>query len=310
MRECDGSFLFCEPVFRDRNGKLFRIFASVVDLVRSLVFERLVWVVRVVFGEVGGYSFEGFKGRSILVSVNFVLFQAPPKPFGEHVVDPPSFSVHTDPDFVASQYSGEFLARELRTLVGVEYFRFSKEKDGFFEAFGTELSIERGRESPRKHLSRIPVDDGNEIDEASFEPDVRDVRSPDLVLSVNRETFQEIRVFFVFPVRNARIPLRAERPDAESFHRSPDHPPSGPYAVVPGKDFPDAPLSEVRRVRIDFVDQMEDVERNRTTVGRFRIRGLPAHSEEFGLPGHSDSILPDETRFSFASIQGVRQIFF
>lgn len=267
-------------------------------------------VVRIVFGEVGGYSLVGFKRGFVVIPIDFVLFQTPPKPFGEHIVDPPSFPVHTDSDFVTFKDSGEFFTRELGTLVRIEYLRFSIEKHRFFEAFGTEPSIQSSREPPREHLPRIPVDDGDEVDEASFEPDVGDIRSPDLVLPVDFESSEEIWVFLVLTVRDARIPLRAQRPDAERLHRPPDHPPSGPYSVVPGKDLPDPALSEVGRFGIYPVDEMENVERNRTFSGSLRIRGLPAHPEKLGLPDHSDGIFPDKARFPSAPIQGARQIFF
>ena len=114
----------------------------------------------------------------------------------------------------------------------------------------------------------------------------------------------------MFPVRNARIPLWAERPDTESLHRSPDHPSSSPYAVVPGKYFPNSALSEVRRLRVYPVDQMEDIEWNRSTVGRLGIRDFPAHSEELGLSSYWERILSDDAGPPLLPIQGVRQIFF
>lgn len=70
-------------------------------------------IVGIIFPEIGGYSFECFQRGFVIIPVDFVLLQAPPKPFGENIVYSSSFPVHTDTYTIFGQSSGKFLAREM-----------------------------------------------------------------------------------------------------------------------------------------------------------------------------------------------------
>jgi hypothetical protein len=59
----------------------------------------------------------GLTDRLIRVERHFLVFEAPPEPFHEHVVAPAASPVHADLDALAFRQSGELLAGELTPLI-------------------------------------------------------------------------------------------------------------------------------------------------------------------------------------------------
>lgn len=164
-------------------------------------------IVGIVFVEVGGDSFECLERRFISIPIYFVLLQAPPESLCEYIVHPSTFPVHTDSDFIFFQGSGEFLTRELRTLIRIEYLWLSMVEDRLMETLRAESCIHGCGEFPSEYFPRIPVYDRDEVHESVFQPDVSNVASPNMVLPFDPKPFQEIWVFLVLPVRDARILL-------------------------------------------------------------------------------------------------------
>lgn len=190
-------------------------------------------------------------------------------------------------------------------------------EDRFMETFRTEPRIHGGGKFPCEHFPRIPVDDSDEVHEPVFKPDVGDVASPNMVLSFDPKPLQEIWVFLMFRVWNARVLLRIQCSYSECIHRSADHPSSNLDAVVTGEHSTNTSLSEVRRLGVYSIDEMKDIDGDWRSFFRFvRIYRLPADVEEFRLTEDAWNryrfrILPlRETSLSLVSIQGARQIFF
>src|SRR5208337_4064818 len=63
--------------------------------------------------------------RSIRLDENLLIFQAPPQPFDEDIVQVTAPPIHADPNSSAGQLTNKIRAGELRTLIGVEYFRLA-----------------------------------------------------------------------------------------------------------------------------------------------------------------------------------------
>ena len=65
----------------------------------------------------------GVSRRGVLVQVDLLVFDRPPQPFDEDIVERATATVHADGDLRAFEAAGEVGACELRALVGVENFR-------------------------------------------------------------------------------------------------------------------------------------------------------------------------------------------
>ena len=118
----------------------------------------------------------GFGDRSVGVQVYVFVLQASPKPLDEDVVHAPALAVHADLDAVGLQHAGEVGAGELAALVGVENLRPAEPPQRLFQGIDAEVGVQRVRSSPGQHRPRVPVHDGDQVDEAVGQ---RDIRNPD-----------------------------------------------------------------------------------------------------------------------------------
>jgi hypothetical protein len=78
------------------------------------------------------------------------------------------------------QETGEGLASELRSLVGVAYLRHSL-LESFFQGFDAEVGLQSVGQPPGQHVLAVPIHDDHQVQEAPSHGDVGNVRSPDLV---------------------------------------------------------------------------------------------------------------------------------
>ena len=83
----------------------------------------------------------GVSAILICFQIDLLIFYCPPQPFDEQVVVVAPLSIHADFDPMLLKETGEGLAGELGTLVGVEYVRFPL-PEGFFKGFDTEVGIQ------------------------------------------------------------------------------------------------------------------------------------------------------------------------
>ncbi len=89
----------------------------------------------------------------------FSYFRVLPESLNEDVVNCPSNSVHQDRDLGIDENAGEHLRGELRSLVGVEYFRSQIERQGFVGSRYAKINRDGVGSSPGENLARIPVHD-------------------------------------------------------------------------------------------------------------------------------------------------------
>ena len=68
-------------------------------------------------------AFAGLGDGVVGGEIDFLVFQATPEPFDEHVVHPAAFAIHADADIGVFERLREVLAGELASLVGVEDLR-------------------------------------------------------------------------------------------------------------------------------------------------------------------------------------------
>ena len=59
----------------------------------------------------------------IIFQIDVLVLDRPPEPFHEDVVECPAATIHADLDAMVFEDSGKCIARELHSLIAVEYLR-------------------------------------------------------------------------------------------------------------------------------------------------------------------------------------------
>jgi len=109
-------------------------------VLRGPVAQGLVGAVVGVVVEVCLQSCIAIGSAGVTLEVDLLVLHRSPQPLDHHVVDRAAFPVHTDLDRLSEQPTRELLARELRSLVGVEDLRTTMTQ-GLFEGFHAELYV-------------------------------------------------------------------------------------------------------------------------------------------------------------------------
>src|SRR3954468_11195746 len=97
--------------------------------------------------------------------------------------------------------------------LAIEDLRPAEPAQRLFQGLDAEVGVQRVRNSPSQNRPRVPVHDGDQVDEAPGQRDVGDLplrvaqgpAAPDLVDPVDRQAAQEIRILDVFGRRLAGI---------------------------------------------------------------------------------------------------------
>ena len=77
----------------------------------------------VVEHEVVGQSLARLTNRFVGVEIDFFIFDRPPQPLDENVIENPAAAVHRYPNPLGLKSPGKIQTRELSALVAVEDFR-------------------------------------------------------------------------------------------------------------------------------------------------------------------------------------------
>jgi hypothetical protein len=96
---------------------------SIVDLCRGKITEALMGSLTVVKGEVGFQALVERGDCLVVPKVDVLVFDAPPQPLHEDVVQGPATAIHADADAGALQGNGEGHRSELNALIGIEDLR-------------------------------------------------------------------------------------------------------------------------------------------------------------------------------------------
>ncbi len=135
-------------------------------LVGRLAVKRLMRPGLVVERQVARQALVRGADSLIGVQIDFLVFDALPESFHEHVVPPTPFPVHADLDAVMRQEPRELLAGKLASLVGIEDLRCARVGQGVPNGLQAEIGRERVGEPPRQHPATGPVEHGEQIHEA------------------------------------------------------------------------------------------------------------------------------------------------
>src|SRR5262245_4249779 len=102
----------------------------------------------------------------VITDVDVFVFDASPQPLNEDVVQRPASPVHANGDLALFENPGERATGELRTLIRVEDLRL-RHMQRLIQRAHTELALHRRRDFPTEHVSRVPVDDRDQVNEAA-----------------------------------------------------------------------------------------------------------------------------------------------
>ena len=151
---------------------------------------------------------------------------------GEIVTLDIGFDVHRAPRARSLDTVGERRARKLRPLVGVEDAGRPRLQRRL-QRLDAEAAVHRVRQPPRQHLSAGPVHDRDQVQKAGRHRDVRDVRAPHLVQTVDLQFAQQVRVDVVIRLRVARARLAVDRLQAHQAHQALDSTAPRRHALAP-----------------------------------------------------------------------------
>ena len=123
---------------------------------------------------------------SVIFQINPLIFHRPPEPFDHNIVKRTALTVHADPKRVTFERFDKLIARVLSSLIGIEDFGAS-DPERVLNTVNAKLRIERCRKLPCYHVTTEPVEDRRQINEASRQSDIRNIRRPNLIRVASRD---------------------------------------------------------------------------------------------------------------------------
>src|SRR5579884_2378796 len=144
--------------------------------------------VRVIEGDVAPDGSLGLRGTGVRPQIYLLVLDRAPKTFHEDVVAPGPLAVHADANAAILEKPDEIGISELRALVRVENLRAPESLEGFPHCLDAEVRRQRVGETPGQHAARCPIHDNEKVEKSTSHRDVRDIRTPHVVWTVNEET--------------------------------------------------------------------------------------------------------------------------
>jgi hypothetical protein len=139
------------------------------------------------------------------VQIYAFILERPPEPLNHPIIDSAPFTIHADLDLRISQHVDPISTCELAALISVEYLWRTVFGQRLFQGLDAEVHVHGVGQPLRKDLATVPVHDGNKVQEAPPHWDIGDVRTPDLVRTVNHDVPQQIRPYFMLWVLFAAL---------------------------------------------------------------------------------------------------------
>ena len=99
------------------------------------------------------------------MQVHAFVFQRPPQPLDEDVVEEPAFPIHRDAHAGPAQAVRPGKRRELATLIGIHDLGRAELVNGLVQRLNAEIDLQRVRDAPGQDLAGVPVHDGDQTQE-------------------------------------------------------------------------------------------------------------------------------------------------
>lgn len=193
------------------------------------------------------------------MQIDAFIFQRPPQPLDEDVVEQPTLPIHRDPHARPAQSIPPSEGRELRSLIGIHDFGRAELVDGLIQGLDAEVRLQRVRDPPGQNLASVPVLDRHKVKEPAPHGQVGDVRTPDLIWTVHPQPPEQIWIGLVSFRRPAGVGPLVDWHQSHKPHQPPDallvhHVPI--IAQMPGH----LPNTEERRLQKLLVDPPHQAE--------------------------------------------------
>src|SRR4051812_48571492 len=224
-----------------------------MDLPRRLAVVRLMKTLLIVEVQPRSDSRFRFGNRSISVQVDFFILQASPEPLHKHIIHATTLAVHADLDLAVLQHADKVIAGELAALVSVEDLRLSKPSQRLLQRLDTEVGVQGVRQAPGQNGTAVPIHDHHQVQKAPGHRNTGDVRTPDLVDAVDRQTAEQVGILDVLRSGLAGMGTLVDRHQPHQAHQ-PLHPLAVhrvALRVQPRRHQPQVRVADRRRAAID-----------------------------------------------------------
>lgn len=116
--------------------------------------------------------------------IGFIIFEGTEPPLDHDVVSPAALAVHALTNTVFLEKAFVFVAGELTALIRIEDFRLGN-LECLLTGINTCSSIKRIIQFPSDNASAVPINDGCQIQKATFDRDIGDINGPGLIWTVD-----------------------------------------------------------------------------------------------------------------------------
>lgn len=188
---------------------------------RRLISQSTVQSLPIVEFKVPPQSFSGLTHNPVFLKVDLFVFHRPPQPLYKNIVIDPASTIHTDPNLRCHQLPKKLRACKLDPLVRIEN-PWLRDIQGSLQRPNAESRIQRRRKLPSQHIPTAPVHHRHQIQKSANHANIRDVRAPNLIRSINNQVSKQIRVLPMLSPVLAQPRSRVNRFQPHSPHQSPD----------------------------------------------------------------------------------------
>ncbi len=115
-----------------------------------------------------------------ITQIDFVVLHRAPQAFDKNIIKGSPSSIHADRNASRFQAPCKHLAGKLAPLITIEDIRFAR-LERSLQRGETERRVQTDRHLPTQHIPTEPVHDRHQIDKTTGQPNVCDVRTPDLI---------------------------------------------------------------------------------------------------------------------------------
>jgi hypothetical protein len=176
------------PLSRPQNGKNkvdahcleYGFSVSIVDLSRGKIPEALMGSLTVVKGEVRFQALVERGDALVVPKVDVLVFDAPPKPLHENVVQSSATAIHADTDARAFKCTLESHRSELDALITIKDLGLPL-LESPVQGLEAEQTVKRIGQLPGDDKAGKPVHDRHQIHEPLVHPDIGDIRCPNVI---------------------------------------------------------------------------------------------------------------------------------
>src|SRR6266516_606090 len=157
------------------------------------IFQRLMYTILILDLKILVQPFFRISYRLIIFDIHLVVLYTPPEPLNKNIVQCSSSSIPTDTHISSLQPVDKLVTGKLRSLVIVENLWLRGLKC-LVKCLQTKGCLQSAGGLPGQDIATEPVDNRDQIEKTSSQADIRDICAPNLIVSLNGQPAQQIRI--------------------------------------------------------------------------------------------------------------------